>query len=455
MGSMGNLLVKSEATPSADRLTRISRQIGENTQILTEGLHARGLSAPSYEAEGPPDFPLTGSDAKTLKARQQVLSLTKELRDLVLGPREALKLMALDIVNYVPLHAIYTFRIAEAVPQTGSISYEDLARQVLKVSGYKIPASELRRVLRLAMANNLFCEPELGHVAHNCTSLVMLEDEALASWVGLYTVDLFLPVGNTVTAMQKWPGSEDLTETAVNISYSHRDTFFHHTQSDATRAKRYDLAMRAHGSREGFDVVHTVESYPWAKLASATVVDMGGNEGHVSMAIAEEFPSLSFEVQDLPGMRCEKTLGEVPAHLANRVKLTTHDFFDEQTTVAGAYFFRHIFHAFPDKVVVRILKKLVPALRQGARVIINDVVLPAPGSVSLMEERTFRLLDVLMKTVCNGREREVGDWKTLFEEADARFAWQGAWKSSGNLWFVEAVWDDDGGEKMAPWPLNP
>jgi hypothetical protein len=106
MGSMGNLLVKSEATPSADRLTRISRQIGENTQILTEGLHARGLSAPSYEAEGPPDFPLTGSDAKTLKARQQVLSLTKELRDLVLGPREALKLMALD-VSCAPLKHIY------------------------------------------------------------------------------------------------------------------------------------------------------------------------------------------------------------------------------------------------------------------------------------------------------------------------------------------------------------
>lgn len=111
------------------------------------------------------------------------------------------------------MHAIYTFKIAEAVPPTGSISYEDLTRQVHEISGYEIPASELRRVLRLAMANNLFCEPELGHVAHNCTSLIMLEDEALASWVGLYTVDLFLPVGNTVTAMQKWPGSEDLTET--------------------------------------------------------------------------------------------------------------------------------------------------------------------------------------------------------------------------------------------------
>lgn len=68
------------------------------------------------------------------------------------------------------------------------------------------------------MANNLFCEPELGHVAHNRTSLVMLEDENLANWVGLYTVDLFLPVGNTVPAMQKWPGSQELTET-VCVEY--------------------------------------------------------------------------------------------------------------------------------------------------------------------------------------------------------------------------------------------
>lgn len=116
-------------------------------------------------------------------------------------------------MNYIPLHAIYTFKIAEAVPPTGCISYDDLTKEIQRVSGFNVPGSELRRLLRLAMANNLFCEPELGHVAHNRTSLVMLEDENLANWVGLYTVDLFLPVGNTVPAMQKWPGSQDLTET--------------------------------------------------------------------------------------------------------------------------------------------------------------------------------------------------------------------------------------------------
>ncbi|KAG8426079.1 hypothetical protein J3459_008480 [Metarhizium acridum] len=169
---------------------------------------------------------------------------------------------------------------------------------------------------------------------------------------------------------------------------------------------------------------------------------MGGNEGYVSMAIAESFPNLSFEVQDLPGMRTAATMGKVPPHLVHRVKLTTHDFFVEQPTVAGAYLFRHIFHAFPDRHVVRALRALVPAMRHGSRVILNDVVLPAPGAVSLTEEKTFRLLDVLMKTVCNGREREISDWKVLFEEADARFVWQGAWKSSGNLWFVEAQWQE-------------
>ncbi|KAG6013716.1 hypothetical protein E4U41_005010 [Claviceps citrina] len=274
---MGNLLARSAeaTTPSpADRLTTLSSQIGEKTRVLAERLHARGLRAPSYEAGGCPDFPLEAADAETVEAREQVLLLTRELRDLVLGPREALKLMALDIVNYIPLHAIYTFKMVEAVPRTGSISYEHLARQIHQLSGYEIPASELRRLLRLAMANNLFCEPAPGHVAHNCTSLVMLEDEALASWVGLCTTDLLLPVGSTVAAMQRWPGSEDLAETAVNIAYGHEQSFFDHIQSDATRATRYHLAMRAHGSREGFDVIHTVQGYPWGELGKATVVDV-------------------------------------------------------------------------------------------------------------------------------------------------------------------------------------
>jgi hypothetical protein len=127
------------------------------------------------------------------------------------------------------LHAIYAFKIAEAVPRVGCISYDHLSREIQRVSGFNVPAAELRRLLRLAMANSIFCEPEPLHVAHNRTSLVMLEDESLASWVGFYTVDILLPVGNTVPAMQKWPGSQDPTETVWIILFFHGLTICHKT----------------------------------------------------------------------------------------------------------------------------------------------------------------------------------------------------------------------------------
>lgn len=40
-------------------------------------------------------------------------------------------------------------------------------------------------------------------------------------------------------------------------------------------AARYSLAMQAHGGGEGYELVHTVEGYPWGELKDgATVVDV-------------------------------------------------------------------------------------------------------------------------------------------------------------------------------------
>lgn len=50
--------------------------------------------------------------------------------------------------------------------------------------------------------------------------------------------------------------------------------FFSFIQSDPIRAKRYDLAMKSHSDRDGFDLSHTVKGYPWAALGAARVVDV-------------------------------------------------------------------------------------------------------------------------------------------------------------------------------------
>ncbi|KAF3070324.1 O-methyltransferase gsfB [Trichoderma lentiforme] len=437
---MGSL-AKATTESSVDRLTMLSKAIEEKTRILTGKLRAKGLGAPSFQADGLSDFPLNEVDDEAIKARQEIIALTKELHDLVLGPREWLKTVAWDAISYIPLHAICEFKIAEAVPLTGSITYEDLAVEVQRLSGTAILPLDLRRLLRLAITNNTFHEPKIGSVAHNRISLLLLDDTALANWAAFFTMDMMGPVANTVAAMKKWPGSQEANETGVNITFNHNESFFDHLQADDALARRYATMLQSHGSREGYDISYTVSGYPWARLGSSTIVDMGGSEGVVSFAVAEQFPQLRFIVQDLAGMRTPEAIDKIPKNLTDRVSLTTHDFFQPQTESADAYLFRHIFHAFSDKYAIDILRALVPALRPGARVIINDIVLPAPGLLSQLEEKSIRTMDVLMKAVCNSREREVDDWRSLFEQADKRFRWQGAWKSSGKLWFIESIWE--------------
>lgn len=160
----------------------------------------------------------------------------------------------------------------------------------------------------------------------------------------------------------------------------------------------------------------------------------------MSTAIAKQHPALKFIVQDLPKTRTNIE-GKVPNHLRNRVELTAHDCFTPQPEVAKVYFFRFVFHAFSDKYSISALRSLIPALQPGARVIINDLVLPTPGSLPQMAEKSIRTMDVMVQSVCNSTERELDDWKTLFEVADARYKWKGARKGTGKLWFIEAVWE--------------
>lgn len=68
-----------------------------------------------------------------------------------------------------------------------------------------------------------------------------------------------------------------------------------------------------------------------------------------------------------------------------------HDFFTEQPVVgADVYLFRWIMHNWSDKYCVKILRCLIPALKPGAKIIVNDNVLPQPGEVSKWKESRLR-----------------------------------------------------------------
>lgn len=95
------------------------------------------------------------------------------------------------------------------------------------------------------------------------------------------------------------------------------------------------------------------------------------------------------------------------------------------------------------------LRQLIPALKKGARVVINDHCLPEPNTESPHDEKIIRTMDLVMLTLLNAQERTEGEFRKLFKDADPRFVFKGVTRPEGcRMSIVEAVWggEDFGGE---------
>ena len=133
------------------------------------------------------------------------------------------------------------------------------------------------------------------------------------------------------------------------------------------------------------DPIHLLENYSWDSVR--TVVDVGGGYGSVSLALVQRYPSLRCVVQDRPEIVAEAQ-ARLPHNFDGRLSFMEHDFFTEQPVVdADVFFFRWILHDWSDKYAIRILCSLIPALKSGTRVVVNECVLPEPGSVSSYREK--------------------------------------------------------------------
>lgn len=154
------------------------------------------------------------------------------------------------------------------------------------------------------------------------------------------------------------------------------------------RAKRFSGAMSTYSTGKGYELSHIVNGYPWANVPG-TVVDVGGSHGDASFAVARDFPKLKFVVQDLPEAI------SASSNMTPQVKFMAHDFFTEQPIKnADVYMFRWIFHNWSDDYCIRILRALIPALKSGARILINEYCLPEPNTLPRETEKHMRWVPV-------------------------------------------------------------
>ena len=323
--------------------------------------------------------------------------------------------------------------------------------------------SDTRRLLRHAITNRIFHEPRKGVVAHSAASKTLAETPLLRQWLGQAFDDMWPSAARVVDAMTAWPGSEEPTETGFNLANDTTVPFFEEIKKQPLRAQRFADAMTFFHAGPGLETTHVVNGYAWAALQEdAVVVDVGGSHGSVSREIVKNFPQIRCVVQDLPDV----IEGVSEPHETDCLIFESYDFFTEQQ-VRGAdvYFFRMIFHNWSDKYCVRILRNTIPALKPGARIVINDFCLSDPGVLSPFMERNARLVlfhgwggqgpeqrfsltfsagrcfDLAMKEIFNAKERDLDDWTILFSMADSRFEIANVIQlPESQLAIIEVVW---------------
>ncbi|KAH8754352.1 putative Sterigmatocystin 8-O-methyltransferase [Diaporthe sp. PMI_573] len=300
----------------------------------------------------------------------------------------------------------------------------------------------LRRLLRHAMTLRIFREPRPGMVAHTQASKLLARSD-VNSFMAFHPEIGWPTAAKTLDALQKWPSSEEPDETAFSLADNEGGSIYDAFGRDQERALRFAAGMQVFGALPRFNMSSAVNGFDWESLGQAKVVDVGGSRGHLAVALAQRFPQLTFVVQDM-----EKVVEEGRSTLApglhGRIKFMAHDFFKPQEVSADAYLLRTILHNWSDKYCVAILRALVPALKPGAKILINEICLPEPGSMPAHLEAELRLMDLSMGSVFNGKERDSAEWQGLLTRADPRFVLQNIVQPSGSsLAMIEVDWCAD------------
>ncbi|KAI0448092.1 S-adenosyl-L-methionine-dependent methyltransferase [Xylaria telfairii] len=419
------------------RIAELSARIAANTTKIDDFLAAQSLPTPSFGPDAATSlFPPSTTDGDILAARQAVLRDTLELRDLMLGPRE--HLFSAQPNQLLSRLAIVRFGLAHLVPINGEITFSELA------AAAGLGEVPVRKLIRHAITQHIFHEPRPGVVAHSATSRLLAEDADVAAWVRWCADDCWLAAYHTCEAIARWPASEEPNETGFSLASQTSLGMFDTLAADPERAARFAAGMRLYAARPDLDVRYLVSAWPWSELPeAATVVDVGGSHGEAAIALARAFPTINLVVQDIDEPTILQADLRKPAEVASRVRYMAHDFFTEQPVrEADVYLYRACLHNWSDKYAVKILQALVPALKVGARVLLNDVVVPGPQDLSPNEAAGVRSADLSMMVLFNAGDREISDWACLFKLASPGFQFKGGKQPPGSgLWVLEAVWN--------------
>ncbi|KIW32377.1 uncharacterized protein PV07_03929 [Cladophialophora immunda] len=375
------------------------------------------------------EFPLALAPENVRDANKSMSEAMARIHQMFLDPVE---LNAQTTVNFQHLSCIrwiVHFNIPAHIPLSEPISYASVAQAA------KVPEHQLRQIARMAMTNGVFREPSPNMLAHTPLSGKLATSPTFLE-TALFQAETTASTAVKMTEMtSKYGGSEKPNETAHNIAMETDLPFFAYLSKNPKIAARLQAAMKFVGGAEETHTAHLIQMFDWAGLGEAEVVDVGGSTGHVSIALARAFPNLTFTVQDLPVVVSKATSSPLPPEIRDRIVFTSHDFFEPQPAAssrASVFLVRMVVQNHPRTAAQTILRNIASAMKPDALILLNNHILPEPGTVGLRDEARDRSRSLFMMQAMNGGDRDEEEFRELVEGAGAGLAVQEVVKRKGS-----------------------
>ncbi|KAI1195587.1 O-methyltransferase-domain-containing protein [Nemania serpens] len=398
----------------AERISSLSSQ-------LSSYLASHSLPEPGFapDAGAIPEAP----EYEALRAPLNDAAL--DLLRLVNGPRRSLQAFFFSQYDLAALQIALDRDLFEHVPlPTGDGAHAPRASVAEIAERAGMDADRTGRVMKILATHRIFDEvagePE-SSFAHTASSACLARDGDFRATAAMQMDDMLRAASESAAVVSRSPFASDAAHSAFHERFG--VSMYQYYEQRPDKARRFTQAMSSWSKLDrSIEELHS--SYPWGSLRKgAKVVDIGGGNGHISIGLATKFPSLHFVVQDISPQMLSQAQQQ-QQDCGGRVTFQQHDFFDPQPVEDGsAYFLRQCLHNNSDGDAVRIIRAVVPALERCAPetpLLINEVILPEPGTATRFEEHHLRQVDFCMMVTLGAKQRSEGEFNKLIKEADER-----------------------------------
>jgi 2,7-dihydroxy-5-methyl-1-naphthoate 7-O-methyltransferase len=299
---------------------------------------------------------------------------------------------AADLITPMAVRVAATLRVADAIT-AGVTSGPQLAAHL------GVAADPLVRVLDHLVAAGFLRRDEEGAYTLTEAGQWLRDDhpQGIRAWI-----DLEGAVGHADMCVVELLHTVRTGEPAFPRHFGRG--FWEDLAAHPGRAASFDALM---GRQAGAEAPSVAAAYDWSALGE--VVDVGGGDGSLLIALLRAHPALRGTVLDLASPAATAAAALAAAGLSDRGRAQAGSFFEPLPAGAGGYILSRVLPDWDDDHVRGILRNCADAARPGGKVL---VVEDTGQGESVSTEMDLRMLAYFL-----GRERNLGRLTELAREA--------------------------------------